>query len=85
MFIPAFTTNAIIFVFHIFNFPWLNGDIPTLPLYGVYISQLVRFARCCTSILNFHSKKSSNHFQTTDIGLQVSQASKKKTFGKFSM
>ena len=35
----------------------------------------MRFARCCTSDLDFQS---SNHFQTTDTGLQISQASKKK-------
>ena len=40
----------------IVNFPWLSGDVPRLPSYGIYISQLVRFARCCTSVLDFHSK-----------------------------
>ena len=38
------------FGFPIVNFPWLSGDIPRLPSYGIYISQLVRFARCCTSV-----------------------------------
>ena len=27
--------------FSIANFPWLSGDVPRLPLYGFYISQLV--------------------------------------------
>ena len=31
------------FGFPIVNFPWLSGDIPRLPSYGIYISQLVRF------------------------------------------
>ena len=44
------------FGFPIFNFPWLSGDVPRLPSYGFYISQLVRFARCCTSVFNCHSK-----------------------------
>ena len=39
------------FVFPIVNFLWLSGDVPRLPSYGIYISQLVRFARCCTSVL----------------------------------
>ena len=30
----------------IVNFPLLSGDVPRLPSYGIYISQLVRFARC---------------------------------------
>ena len=38
------------FGFPIVNFPWLSGDVPRLPSYGIYISQLVRFARCCTSV-----------------------------------
>ena len=33
------------FGFPIVNFPWLSGDVPRLPSYGIYISQLVRFAR----------------------------------------
>ena len=42
--------------FPIVNFPWLSGDVPRLPSYGIYISKLVRFARCCTSVFDFHSK-----------------------------
>ena len=38
------------FGFSIVNFPWLTGDVPRLSSYGIYISQLVRFARCCTSV-----------------------------------
>ena len=44
------------FGFPIVNFPWLSGDVPRLPLCGIYISKLVRFARCCTSVFDFHSK-----------------------------
>ena len=42
------------FGFPIVNFPWLSGDFPILQSCGIYISQLVRFARCCTSVLDFH-------------------------------
>ena len=31
------------FGFPFVNFPWLSGDVPRLPSYVVYISQLVRF------------------------------------------
>ena len=41
------------FWFPIFNFPWLSGDVSRLPSYGIYISQLVRFARSCTNVLDF--------------------------------
>ena len=46
------------FGFPIVNFPFLSGDVPRLPWYGIYISQLVlvRFVWCCTSIFDFHSK-----------------------------
>ena len=46
----------------IVDFPWLSGDVPRLPSYCFYISQFVRFARCCTSVLGLNSKTSSNHF-----------------------
>ena len=44
------------FGFTIVNFPWLSGYVPRLPSYGVHISQLVRFARYCTSVSDFNSK-----------------------------
>ena len=44
------------FGFPIVNFPWLSGDVPRLPSYGIYISQLARFSICCTSVFDFHSK-----------------------------
>ena len=34
------------FDFHIVNFPFLLSNIPSSPSYGVYISQLIRYARC---------------------------------------
>ena len=37
------------FNFHITNFPFLSSNIPTSPAYDVYISQLVRYARACSS------------------------------------
>ena len=33
------------FDFEIVNFPFLDGDVPCSASYGVYISQLIRFAR----------------------------------------
>ena len=36
------------FNFHIVNFPFLSSDIPSGPSDGVYIPQLIRYARCCT-------------------------------------
>ena len=38
------------FDFDIVNFPFLDGDVPRRPSYGVYISQLIRFARVCRHV-----------------------------------
>ena len=37
------------FNFHITNFPFLSSNIPSLPAYGVFISQLIRYAKACLS------------------------------------
>ena len=41
------------FNFHITNFPFLSSNIPTSPAYGIFISQLVRYARACSSYGSF--------------------------------
>ena len=59
----------------------MSGDAPRLQQYGIYISQLVRFARCCTSVFDFHSV----NLQTTSKLLTQGYINHKlrKTFGKF--
>ena len=42
------------FNFEIVNFPFLDGDVPRSPSYGVYISQLIRFARVCSHVDDFN-------------------------------
>ena len=37
------------FIFHITNFPLLSSNIPSSPTYGVFISQLIRYTRTCSS------------------------------------
>ena len=37
------------FNFHITNFPFLSSNIPSSPAYGVFISQLIRYARASYS------------------------------------
>ena len=41
------------FDFHIVNFPFLWSNISSSPSYGVYISQLIRYARCCSHYDDF--------------------------------
>jgi hypothetical protein len=46
------------FGFEIVNFPNLSGNIPTNQSYGVFISQLVRYARCCKNLTDFKTRTS---------------------------
>ena len=44
------------FSFDIVNFPFLDGDVPRRPSYGVYISQLIRFARVCSHVDDLNTR-----------------------------
>ena len=44
------------FNFEIVNFPFLDGDVPRSPSYGVYNSQLIRFARVCSNVDDFNNR-----------------------------
>ena len=44
------------FEFEIVNFPFLDGDIPRATSYGVYISQLIRFARVSSHVTDFNTR-----------------------------
>ena len=41
------------FDFHIVNFPFLSSNTPSGSSYGVYILQLIRYARCCSHYDDF--------------------------------
>ena len=43
------------FNFDIVNFPFLDGDVPRRPSYGVYISQLICFARASSHVSDFNN------------------------------
>ena len=44
------------FDFKIVNFPFLDGDVPRSISYGVYICQLIRFARASSYITDFNTR-----------------------------
>ena len=44
------------FTFSIVNFPDLSGNIPRKQSYGVFTSQLIRFARCCQYFVHFKTR-----------------------------
>ena len=56
------------FDFDIVNFPVLDGDVelPRRASYGVYISQLMRFARVCNHVTDFNAR---NNFSNRAIGI----------------
>ena len=44
------------FTFQIVNFPDLSGNIPNKHSYGVFVSQLIRYARCCGDVADFTNR-----------------------------
>ena len=44
------------FNFERVNFAFLDGDVPRSPSYGVYISQLIRFAKVCSNVDDFNNR-----------------------------
>ena len=69
------------FDFEIVNFPFLDGDVPRSTSYGVYISQLIRFARASSHVVDFNTR---NKLLTQKLLKQVYRYHKpSKTFSKF--
>ena len=69
------------FGFPIVNFPWFSGDVPRLPSYVVYISQLVRLARCCTSVSDYPFQNLQISSKLLTQGHRYHKL--RKSFGKF--
>ena len=44
------------FEFTIVNFPDLSGNIPRKQSYGVFVSQLIRYCRCCQDLEDFRNR-----------------------------
>ena len=69
------------FDFEIVNFPFLDGDVPRSTSYGVYISQLIRFARASSYVADFNTR---NKLLTQKLLKQGYRYHKlRKTFLKF--
>ena len=60
------------FDFDIVNFPFLDGDVPRSTSYGVYISQLIRFARVSGHVADFNACNKSLTAKLFPTGLSVS-------------
>ena len=69
------------FDFDIVNFPFLDGDVPRRHSYGVYICQLIRFARASSHVTDFNNR---NKFLTAKLLKQGYWYHKlRKVFSKF--
>ena len=67
--------------YDIVNFPFLDGDVPRSASYGVYISQLIRFARVSSHADDFNTR---NNVLTAKLLLQGYRYHKlSKAFSKF--
>ena len=73
------------FDFHIVNFPFFSNNIPSSPLYGVYISQLIRYARCCSYYddLGYRHKLLFDRLLSQGYEVKCLRNSFKKLYGKY--
>ena len=70
-----------VFSFHIVNFPFMSSNIPSAPAYGVYASQLIRCARCCSNYSDFLLRHRALVTRLLSQGYKVNRLS--NTFKKF--
>ena len=60
------------FNFPIVNFPFLSSNIPSAPAYGVYISQLIRYARTCSNYQDFMQRGKVLTTKLLSLGIKKS-------------
>ena len=71
------------FDFDIVNFPFIDGAVPRSASYGVYISQLIRFARVSSHVDDFNTR---NKVLTAKLLRQGYRYHKlRKAFSKFDI
>ena len=67
--------------FEIVNFPFFDGDVPSSISYGIYISQLIRFARASSYVTDFNTRKELLTQTLLKQGYRYHKL--RKTFSKF--
>ena len=77
LFLLKFIINAMT-DFDIVNFPFLDGDFPS---YGVYISQLIRFAGVCNHAADFNTRNKCLTAKLLQQGYRYHKL--RKTFSTF--
>ena len=73
------------FNFHITNFPFLSSNIPSSPAYGVFISQLIRYARACSSYECFilRAARLSSKLLGQGYVMELLKSSLRKFYGRY--
>ena len=69
------------FDFDLVNFPFFDGDVPRRAFYGVYISQLIRFAKVCNHVTDFNARNKCLTAKLLQQGYRYHKL--RKTFSKF--
>ena len=69
------------FDFDIVNFPFLDGDAPRRTSYGVYISQLIGFAKAWTQVTDFICRNKALAAKFLKQGYRYQKL--RKAFSKF--
>ena len=69
------------FDFDIVNFPFLDGDVPRSASCGVYISQLIRFARVSSHVVDFNACNKSLAARLLQRGCRCRRL--RRAFSKF--
>ena len=69
------------FCFHIVNFPFMSSNIPSAPAYGVYASQLIRYACYCSNYSDLLLRHRALVTRLLSQGYKVNRLS--NTFKKF--
>ena len=59
----------------------MNGDVPRRPYHGVYISQLIRFARMCSHVEDFNARNKCLTAKRCKQGYRYHKL--RKAFSKF--
>ena len=67
--------------FDVVNFPFLDGDVPRSTSYGVYIYQLIRFARVSSHVDDFNTRNKVLTAKLLSQGYRYNKI--RKAFSKF--
>ena len=69
------------FDFDFVNFPFLDGDVPRAPSYGVYISHFIRFARVSSHLADFNARNKT--LTAKPVQQEYGYHKPRKAFSKF--